>query len=126
MTYFIDRDLGRGVPRALQQVRDDVIYLEQRYAHDTPDEEWLSQAGREGWIVITRNRKISTNPAQQRAVRDHGVRCFCLVQKRPLTKWQMLTRLVRSWDAMEAAVDTRPAPFMIGIRQDGSFRDLLS
>jgi hypothetical protein len=125
LTFFIDRDLGQAVPKALQLVRSDIVYLEEEFAHDTPDEVWLEVMGQRGWTVITRNRKISTNPTQAEAIRSHGVRCFCLMQKKPLTRWQMLERLVKSWDAMEQQLDVRPAPFMLGILSAGAFKQLV-
>jgi hypothetical protein len=125
LTFFVDRDLGKSVPQALQLVRDDVVFLEDEFAHDTADEIWLEDVGQRDWVVITRNRKISTNPAQVAAVKAHGVRCFCLMQKKPLTRWQMLERLVKSWESMEQQVALRPAPFMLGILQSGAFKQLL-
>lgn len=125
MIFFIDRDLGHAVPRALQLVRDDVIYLAQRYPDNTPDEKWLADAGKNEWIVITRNRKIGTNPAHVQAVRDHKFRCFCLIQRKPLNRWQMLSRLVKSWESIEETAGSTSAP-LIGIREDGSFRTMIA
>jgi hypothetical protein len=28
------------------------------FAQDTPDEEWLTRAGREGWVVLTKDKLI--------------------------------------------------------------------
>jgi hypothetical protein len=51
--------------------REDVVYP----GHDglpeiprgTPDLEWMPIVGKNGWIVLTRDRRIRTRPAEQLA-----------------------------------------------------------
>ena len=38
---FIDRSIPRGVAEAVRRMREDVIWLEDEFRHDVPDEEWL-------------------------------------------------------------------------------------
>lgn len=128
--FFFDRDIGTAVPKALQLVRqayDDVHYHDELFDPDTPDVDWIPEIGRRGWAVVTRNKKIGTNPAEVAAVQDADVRCFCLMQTRgyQLDRWRTLERVVQSWRDMEAELQIRPAPFFIGIRRDGSFKVVL-
>lgn len=48
----------------------------------TPDLQWLAWAGQRGWIVLTRDRRIRTRPAELRAFREHGVRVVWIGGKR--------------------------------------------
>jgi hypothetical protein len=48
---FIDRSVPRGVADAVKRMREDVLWLEDRFPHDVPDTEWLTTAGEEGWPV---------------------------------------------------------------------------
>jgi hypothetical protein len=50
-----------------------------------PDTEWVPVVARHGWIVLTRDRKIRSHPAEARAVREHGLRLVLLGAKRDLT-----------------------------------------
>jgi len=43
-----------------------------------PDEEWLEVAGKQGWIVLTRDKNIRRKPNELRAFREHGVIGFVL------------------------------------------------
>ena len=70
---FIDRSLGRGMVEALRRAGAAVESHDQHFAQDAPDEEWLEHAGRQGWIVITKDRKIRYRPNEMAAYRDHGV-----------------------------------------------------
>ena len=69
---FVDRSVPRSVVTALRAVRDDVEWLEPRFPHDTPDPEWLAEAGKAGWLVITRDQRIRTRPFEQRYRRALG------------------------------------------------------
>jgi hypothetical protein len=50
----------------------------ERFAPACPDEEWLEVAGKEGWIVLTRDKNIRRKPNELQAFRDHGVIAFVL------------------------------------------------
>jgi len=49
---FIDRSIPRGVAEAVKRMREDVVWLEDEFRHDVPDEEWLAVAGQRSWLVI--------------------------------------------------------------------------
>ena len=48
---FIDRSIPRGVAEAVRRMREDVIWLEDEFPHDVPDEEWLAVAGEKGLLA---------------------------------------------------------------------------
>lgn len=69
---FIDRSVPRGVADAVKKIRDDVLWLEDKFPHSVSDEVWLARAGREGWLVITHDRKVRTRPC-----RDSTTKMLC-------------------------------------------------
>ncbi|MCY0898115.1 MAG: hypothetical protein OWU33_04140 [Firmicutes bacterium] len=121
---FLDRSLPRSVARALRMVRNDVIWLEDWPAFDenTPDIVWLERAGQEGWIVVTRDKRIRTRPHERSALLRYGVGCFVLAQNRNLTRWEYLKLLTATLDHMETLFDTTPRPFIFAVYSDGSIR----
>ena len=64
---------------ALDQLGAHYIAHHQRFASDAPDEQWLEVAGREGWVVLTRDKRIRWRPAELEAFLDHKVIVFVLV-----------------------------------------------
>ena len=46
------------------------------FAQDTPDEEWLTRAGQEGWIVLTKDKLIRKRPIEREALVAAHVRAF--------------------------------------------------
>ena len=79
ITLFVDRCAwSRLLGEALDKLGAPYIAHHQRFAPDAPDEEWLEVAGREGWIVITRDKHIRRRPAELDAFRTHQVTVFVL------------------------------------------------
>ncbi len=93
---FFDRSIPRSVADALKAVRrHDVMWLEDLFAHDARDVEWLPEAGDKAWLVIARDKKIKTRPGERQAVVDHAVGMFVFNQKRDPTRWEYLSALMR-------------------------------
>ena len=63
---------------ALDKLGANYIAHHQRFAPDAPDEEWLAIAGREGWVVVTRDKHIRRRPTELEAFREHKVIVFVL------------------------------------------------
>ena len=76
---FIDRCAwSRRLGEALEAAGIPFVAHHDRFAPACPDEEWLEKAGRERWLVITRDKGIRRKPNEIAAFRDHGVIVFVL------------------------------------------------
>ena len=122
---FIDRSIPKGVALALQQVRDDVVWLEDIFAHDTADTAWLPDVGARGWLVITRDKKVKTRPAERRLIEQHGVGCFILSQQANLTRWEYLKLLAATLEKMLFTYDVTQRPFIYRVGRTGIFKRVL-
>ncbi len=116
---LIDRSVPRGVADAFKHVRDDVRWLDDEFPHGTPDHVWLAKAGTNGWLVIMRDKKVRSRPAERRAILENDVGCFCLIQKHDPTKWGYLKLLCATLDEMLAKFSSTPRPFMYGVDATG-------
>lgn len=86
--YFTDENtlgLGKLLRRA---GRDDVVYPGHEDLPDVPigtlDLDWMPIIARRDLIVVTRDRRIRTRPAELRAYWDHGIRSVWLGAKQDL------------------------------------------
>lgn len=120
---FIGRSVPRGVAEAVKKMRDDVLWLEDRFSHDVPDTEWLAAAGDEGWLVITHDTRIRTRPGGRRAIMEHGVGCFILSYKQPLKKHEIVDLIASTLEEMERLFEQTPRPFIYTVNKNGEFRE---
>ena len=75
--FFIDRSLGQKV--IAERLRKNGVEVEIHDGHfpqNALDEDWLSEVGRRGWIVLTKDDRIRYRPGKVEAYRRNKVRVF--------------------------------------------------
>ena len=122
---FIDRSIPKDVAEALKRVRDDVLWLEDRFAHNARDEVWLATAGRCDWLVVTRDRRIRTRPGEIRSIISNKAGCFIITSKRNLKRWDYLKLLAARLDDMEHIFGVTKRPFIFSVDTAGRLRRLV-
>lgn len=84
---FIDRCAwSRRLGQALRDSGIRFVAHNERFAPACPDVEWLEVAGREGWIVITRDQAIRRKANELEAFRNHRVIVFALASGNALAE----------------------------------------
>lgn len=116
----IDRSLPRSLADALTALRADVRWLEEEFPTTTPDERWLREAGRRGWLVISRDKHIRSRRGEVRAIREASVGCFILTQSGNMTSAQCIELVTKALDRMEELFRCTERPFIYAVRRDGS------
>lgn len=86
--YFTDENtlgLGKLLHRS---GRDDVLYPGHEYLpeipRETPDLEWMPVVARRNLVVVTRDRRIRSRPAELKAYLDYGIRSVWIGAKQDL------------------------------------------
>jgi predicted nuclease of predicted toxin-antitoxin system len=116
--YFVDRSLGRHVVAdALKAAGARVEVHDDHFPRDAADVEWLARAGREGWIVLTRDKKIRRNGIELAAVLEHSVAVF-VVLKSKATGAETAQLLVRNLPRMARHLRGNRVPFIAGVAAD--------
>lgn len=120
MRLFVDRDLGLQFGRAIRDIGQDVQLHSERYPGrgDVPDEEWITDVTRDGYVIFTHDARIRSRPTERTAFEVAGARVFVFATKRP-TPFVHLRALMIAWERVEDEVATTPPPFMFGIDADG-------
>lgn len=118
MTFFVDRDLGPRVGRALREVKVDVVLHSDRFTASESDVVWIRAVSADGLVILTRDRHIRTRPAERQAFAEAGARCF-VVATGASTPLDDLRALLIAWPMIVGHVASTPAPFMYGIARDG-------
>lgn len=81
--YFTDRDLGKKFPEILHAAGLRVERHADHFQHDTPDEVWLREVGKKGWIAVTHDGRIRYKPNEKNAVVENNVALLVIVGHAP-------------------------------------------
>lgn len=116
---FLDRAIESQVlADALQAAGARVELHRAHFRPDTEDTVWLSEVGRRGWFVLTRDQRIRYNPLEREAVKAAQVGVFVLALKN-LTGPEIAVIVVTALPAIERTALRFPCPFIAKILRDG-------
>lgn len=74
------------MPARLRSLHPVVIAHDDMFSQDVDDEVWLREAGRRGWVVLTRDDKIRYRPGEQQASTEAGTAVLCLNPSKGMTR----------------------------------------
>lgn len=83
IVFFTDRDLGKLFPAVLRDAGLTVERHADHFSPTTPDEEWLAETARRGWVAITHDRRIRYKPNELEAVAYHNVGLLVVIGAAP-------------------------------------------
>ena len=124
VVFFVDRSLGgKLVVEALRAGGATVIAHDDVFPQDTPDIDWLAEAGRQGWVVLTKDSAIRRNPHEKAMYQDAGVRVFALTRK-DLSGQEMSQIFADALPGMLKRATIVTPPFLFSISRGGDFNRL--
>ncbi|WP_156876653.1 hypothetical protein [Microbacterium luticocti] len=105
--YFTDEN-ALGLGKLLRRSgRDDIVYPGHEDLPEVPlgarDVEWMQVAGARGFIVLTRDRRIRTRPAELAAYREFGVCSVWIGAKRDLRAQDQVELFLKHEDRIRRA-----------------------
>lgn len=119
--FFVDRSLGKSIVQALRaaglSVRSMADVYGERQAQALPDEVWLRDAGKEDWIVLTKDDAIRRRPAERDALTEASARVFCLTN-RNMRGEEQIERFLSNRDRILRQA-RRPGPYIYGVYEKG-------
>ena len=124
MYLFFDADVGRGVPEALHAVNlPNLTWLTKRYGTTkrVPDVQWLTDAGRNGWLCISCNTAILNVEEERETIQNENVGIVFFDSGQDQSD-QMLRVILNRWKWLEA-IDTQiERPFAYVLSVSGRYR----
>ncbi len=124
-TWFIDRCLGRKIVVGLRAAGFSVEEHASHFATDAPDAEWLGEAGRRGWVVLTKDKAVRRNALELAAILAGHVACFSLGHGN-LRAEQMAQAFVAARSRMEKALRRYDPPMTASVTSTGHVSVLMT
>lgn len=122
--YFTDENtLGLG--KLLRRSgREDVRYPGHEYLPEVPcgtdDQDWRPVVGALGLIVLSRDRRIRSRPAELRAYHEHGVRSVWIGAKQDLGPEQQMEIFLQHEERLKRQIVKRgPGPWAVAMSRSG-------
>ncbi len=88
---------------------------------NAPDTVWLPEVSRRGWVVITKDWNLNSNPLELQAIASSDAKVFILSSGN-YTGAEMATILVSALERMEKFVQGNQPPFIARIMPSGQVR----
>lgn len=108
--YFTDRDLGKQFGEILKAGGLAVERHADHFAPDTPDDVWLAEVGRRGWVALTHDKRIRYKPNERDAVMRHRVGLLVIVGAAPFA--DLARAFVATLPTIEHFLDNHTLPFI--------------
>lgn len=118
--FFLDRSLGRVTASRLREAGYIVHLIGDYYpddASDVPDEEWIAEGCANGWVLLTKDKRIRYRAQELEALQEGHL--FCLVSGN-LDITQMQRAFLLALPAIERATE-EPVGFW-HVYRDGQIR----
>lgn len=75
--YIVDRTHGRKkLPTLLKKVGMKVEVHHQHFDPESPDDEWIPKAAANGWVILTGDKAVETDPINLKAIEDSAAKVF--------------------------------------------------
>ena len=113
--YFTDRDLGKQFGEILKLGGLTVERHHDHFAPDAPDQVWLADVGKRGWIALTHDSRIRYKPNERDAVMRHGVGLLVIVGKAPFP--ELARAFVATLRRVEEFLASHKPPFIAKVYQ---------
>lgn len=120
--FVFDED-SRGFGLAVSRLRSDMSCVgTEPVANLLPlgitDPAWIPLVADRGWVVITKNWHIRTQPAEAALALEHGLVIACLMEPRKnATRWDFAQLIFRHWEAIEGLA-ANPGPAWLSVHKD--------
>jgi hypothetical protein len=88
------------------------------FSRGTPDEDWLPLVGKNGWILLTTDKRIRYRANEREAVVRHKVRMFYF-SKNDISGEQMGAALRKAIPEIKRLYDKVEPPFFAAITRNG-------
>lgn len=81
VVFLLDEDLAsRSIVDALRSAGLLIKTVPDEFGRGRPDVEWLSEAGKRGYVVLTKDKAMRRSPMEVAVIREFRVRYFALAK----------------------------------------------
>ena len=119
-TYFVDRTHGRKkLPNLLKKVGMKVEVHYNHFHPETPDDEWIPKCVANGWIIITGDKAVETDPINLKAVEESAAKVFITADTTSKAE-EWAAAIIVGREKLKRTVEYNNGAFFVDIRKHAS------
>jgi predicted nuclease of predicted toxin-antitoxin system len=119
LVLFVDRSLGKQIiASALRKAGYSVEVHDDHFPPDAPDNLWLSDVSRRGWVVLTKDKRIRYRASELAAVSATRARVFTLTAG-SIQAREMADIFILAMPKVQAFVVRNSPPYIVTISRSG-------
>jgi predicted nuclease of predicted toxin-antitoxin system len=119
IVFFLDRSLGTHIVAGFLRGAGAIVEVHaDHFQSDAPDEDWLTEAGKRGWVVLTQDKRIRFREVEQVALHNAGVKAFIVTASR-ITGPEVGALLVKRLNDLVRMIEVTRGPFIALISREG-------
>jgi hypothetical protein len=120
LVYFLDESIdSETIATALRDAGANVVRATERFPRGTPDEAWLAEAGKNKWVVLTRDKRIRYRELEKRSLHQANVRAFVFTGGNVTVK-DTAALLAGALGDLGRIARSDPGPFIYNIGRAGN------
>jgi hypothetical protein len=140
LKLYFDKNVGSRLPEALASFDLDVAWHTMKksklgvtgptcnellFAPEAPDDLWLADVGKRGWIVVSHDRKFHKAgfEIELAAIKAHEVGCFYLWGA-SAKKHEKAQCFFKAYDRIMHAAENTPRPFIFDVQKNGRLKQV--
>ena len=102
MIYFLDNTFSKQMAEILRMLKVEAIHLQEEYAAETKDADWIPEVALKGYTLITGDGRIRKGSAERAALEQSQLPAIFLYNGYTNTTiWEQVAFLVRHWPVIE-------------------------
>lgn len=115
---FTDRDRGKKFPEILRAAGLRVERHADHFAPDCPDETWLAEIGKRGWVAVTHDGRIRCKPNERAAVLENCVALLVVIGRAPCP--ELAHAFVATWPRILGFIERHEPPYIAKVYRSSS------
>lgn len=103
-SFLFDNDISFRIAAALRELdpRNDIWAMREKVPPDTPDVEWIPQAGNQGLVVLSRDHNQRRRDAEHAALINAGLRVLYIrYSGQQLELYSDAARIIKNWPKIQ-------------------------
>ena len=118
-TFLFDNNLARQLANGMKGFGESAVHLAEIWPEGDPgDEALLTEVGRRGFLLVTRDLKQRKRPPELAAWKRHNLGVFTLAGKNR-ARCDIIRQVVRSWAQMKEYAAKTDRPFYFRVPASG-------